>query len=70
MLRIKKWLIITRIIVLKLITLRFFIKQGLKPERLFASGYGSFKPLDNKNNEKSRSKNRRIEIKITQKLGS
>ncbi len=50
--------------------LRFFIKQGLKPERLFASGYGSFKPIDNKNNEKSRSKNRRIEIKITQKLGS
>ena len=49
--------------------LRFFIKQGLKPERLFASGYGSFKPIDNKNNAKGRSKNRRIEIKITQKLG-
>ena len=46
--------------------LRFLIKQGIKPSRLSASGYGSFQPIDNKNTEIARMKNRRIEMKITQ----
>ena len=49
--------------------LRFFIKNGLNPKRLSASGYGSFQPIEIGKNSDSRSKNRRIEMKITQKLG-
>tara|TARA_B100001540_G_scaffold263420_1_gene243198 strand:+ start:18 stop:857 length:840 start_codon:yes stop_codon:yes gene_type:complete len=49
--------------------LRFFIKNGLNPKRLSASGYGSFQPIETGENSDSRSKNRRIEMKITQKLG-
>ena len=46
--------------------LRFLIKQGIKPNRLSASGYGSFQPIDNRNLITARTKNRRIEMKITQ----
>ena len=46
--------------------LRFLIKEGIKPSRLSASGYGSFQPIDDKNTETARMKNRRIEMKITQ----
>ena len=48
--------------------LTYFIKQGLDTKKLFASGYGSFQPIDNTNTKKGRMKNRRIEMKITQKL--
>ncbi len=46
--------------------LRFLIKQGIDPNRLSASGYGSFQPIDKKNTKSARMKNRRIEMKITQ----
>ncbi len=46
--------------------LRFLIKQGIKPSRLSASGYGSFQPINDKNTDIARIKNRRIEMKITQ----
>ncbi len=46
--------------------LRFLIKQGIKSERLSASGYGSFQPIDKENTNIARAKNRRIEMKITQ----
>ncbi len=46
--------------------LRFLIKQGIKPSRLSASGYGSFQPIDKENTKSARVKNRRIEMKITQ----
>ena len=46
--------------------LRFLIKQGIKPSRLSASGYGSFQPIDDSNLVAARTKNRRIEMKITQ----
>tara|TARA_B100000579_G_scaffold429193_1_gene440549 strand:+ start:43 stop:1170 length:1128 start_codon:yes stop_codon:yes gene_type:complete len=48
--------------------LRFFVKQGLNPKRLSASGYGSFQPLIKETKSSDRAKNRRIEMKITQKL--
>ena len=50
--------------------LRFLIKQGIKPSRLSASGYGSFQPIDNRNLVAARTKNRRIEMKITQSTKS
>ena len=46
--------------------LRFLIKQGIKPNRLSASGYGSFQPIDKNKTSIARAKNRRIEMKITQ----
>ena len=46
--------------------LRYLIKQGIDPNRLSASGYGSFQPIDKKNTKSARMKNRRIEMKITQ----
>ena len=48
--------------------LRYFINQGFDPKKLFASGYGSFQPIDKTNTKIGRMKNRRIEMKITQKL--
>ena len=48
--------------------LRFFVKQGLNPKRLSASAYGSFQPLIKETKSSDRAKNRRIEMKITQKL--
>ena len=48
--------------------LRFLIKQGIKPSRLSASGYGSFQPIDDRNLSVARTKNRRIEMKITQSI--
>ena len=49
--------------------LRFFVKNGLNPNRLSASGYGSYQPVIKESDNLSRAKNRRIEMKITQKLG-
>jgi chemotaxis protein MotB len=48
--------------------LRFLIKQGINPNRLSASGYGSFQPIDINNNANARKKNRRIEMTITQNI--
>ena len=48
--------------------LRFLIKQGINPNRLSASGYGSFQPIDINNNPNARKKNRRIEMTITQNI--
>jgi chemotaxis protein MotB len=48
--------------------LRFLIKQGINPNRLSASGYGSFQPIDINNNANAREKNRRIEMTITQNI--
>ena len=46
--------------------LRFLIKEGINPKKLSASGFGSYQPIDPKNTEEARMKNRRIEMKITQ----
>jgi len=46
--------------------LRFLIKEGINPKKLSASGFGSHQPIDSKNTEEARMKNRRIEMKITQ----
>ena len=46
--------------------LRFLINEGINPQRLSASGFGSYQPIDSDNTEQARMKNRRIEMKITQ----
>ena len=45
----------------------FLIDQGIPPKRLLAAGFGEFSPLIDKNTESAFEKNRRIEIKLTNK---
>ena len=47
---------------------RFLNQQGLPANRLAAAGYGEFQPLDEADNDTARRKNRRIELKITQRV--
>ena len=45
----------------------FLIDQGIPPQRLAATGFGEFQPLDEGNDEIAYRRNRRIEFKFTQK---
>ena len=45
----------------------FLIEKGIPPNKLIAAGFGEFSPLTNKNTEEAFRKNRRIEIKLTNK---
>jgi chemotaxis protein MotB len=42
--------------------LRFFIEQGIKPERMAASGFADLLPIAPNDSEKNRRKNRRVEF--------
>jgi len=44
---------------------KFFIEQGISPNRLVAAGFGEYSPLVLDDNEQAYEKNRRIEIKLT-----
>jgi chemotaxis protein MotB len=39
--------------------------QGIPPEHLVAAGFGEFQPLDPGNSEEAKTRNRRIELKLT-----
>ena len=45
----------------------FLIALGVPPERLSATGYGEFQPLDDRDDEIAHRRNRRIELKLTQR---
>ena len=47
---------------------RFLAEQGLPANRLAAAGYGEFEPLDSAESEDARRRNRRIEMKLTQRI--
>ncbi len=47
---------------------RFLVAQGLPANKLAATGYGEFQPLDPSDNDEARQRNRRIELKITQRV--
>jgi len=44
---------------------RYLIDQGIPPDRLAAAGFGEFQPIDPGTDEASRRRNRRIELKLT-----
>ena len=44
---------------------RYLIKRGVPPQRLVAAGYGEFQPLEPGKDEASLQRNRRIELKLT-----
>ena len=47
---------------------RFLAESGLPANRLAAAGYGEFQPLDTAGTDEARLRNRRIEMKLTQRI--
>ncbi|MCC6467653.1 MAG: peptidoglycan -binding protein [Alphaproteobacteria bacterium] len=50
-----------------LAVVRFLIAQGIPAERLAATGFGEFQPIDEREDEIGRRRNRRIELKFDQR---
>ncbi|MBX9465747.1 MAG: peptidoglycan -binding protein [Aquamicrobium sp.] len=46
---------------------KFLIENGVPPERLVAAGFGEFQPLDPADTQEARDRNRRIELKLTER---
>jgi len=46
---------------------QYLISKGLPPQRLVAAGFGEFQPIDPGSTEEAYSKNRRIELKLTER---
>jgi chemotaxis protein MotB len=46
---------------------RFLINEGVPANRLVAAGFGENHPLDTSNSPEAFAKNRRIELKLTEK---
>jgi chemotaxis protein MotB len=44
---------------------KYLVLRGVPPDRLVAAGYGEFQPVDPGNTEEAYQKNRRIELKLT-----
>jgi chemotaxis protein MotB len=50
-----------------LAVVKYLIEEGIPPERLAPTGFGEFHPLDPAETEEAYRKNRRIELKITER---
>ncbi len=46
---------------------KFLISEGVQADRLVAAGFGQLQPLDNGSSEEALRRNRRIELKLTEK---
>jgi chemotaxis protein MotB len=46
---------------------QYLIGKGVSPQHLVAAGFGEFQPLDTANSETAYSRNRRIELKLTER---
>ena len=46
---------------------KFLIANGVPPERLVAAGFGEYQPLDTTGTDAARNRNRRIELKLTER---
>jgi len=46
---------------------KFLIDQGVPPRRLVAAGFGEYQPLDPADTDEARARNRRIELKLTER---
>jgi chemotaxis protein MotB len=46
---------------------QYMIEKGLPPQRLAATGFGEFQPLDLASTDQAHSRNRRIELKLTER---
>ena len=50
-----------------LAVVKYFISQGVPPNRLMAAGFGEFQPIEEGDTEEAYAKNRRIELKLTER---
>ncbi len=46
---------------------QYLISKGVSPQRLVAAGFGEFQPLDDAKNDDAYKRNRRIELKLTER---
>jgi chemotaxis protein MotB len=46
---------------------QYMISKGISPQRLVAAGFGEFQPIDTGTTEEAYSRNRRIELKLTER---
>jgi chemotaxis protein MotB len=46
---------------------QYIISQGISPQRLVAAGFGEFQPLDTTASDEAFARNRRIELKLTER---
>lgn len=46
---------------------KYLISKGIEPKRLAATGFGQFHPLDKSNSPQAHKRNRRIEMRLTQR---
>jgi chemotaxis protein MotB len=46
---------------------QYLISKGISPQRLVAAGFGEFQPLDTAQNDDAYRRNRRIELKLTER---
>jgi chemotaxis protein MotB len=46
---------------------RLLIAEGVSPDRLVAAGFGEFQPIDPADSEEAKARNRRIELKLTER---
>ncbi|HVI27776.1 peptidoglycan -binding protein [Hansschlegelia sp.] len=46
---------------------QYLVSKGVAPQRLLAAGFGEFQPLDTAQNEDAYKRNRRIELKLTER---
>src|SRR5438105_6163132 len=46
---------------------QYMISKGVSPQRLVAAGFGEFQPIDPERTEEAFSRNRRIELKLTER---
>jgi chemotaxis protein MotB len=46
---------------------QYLISKGVEPDRLAAAGFGEFQPIDQGTGEEAKARNRRIELKLTER---
>ena len=46
---------------------KYLISKGVSPNRLVAAGFGEYQPLDSEDTPEARTRNRRIELKLTER---
>jgi chemotaxis protein MotB len=46
---------------------QYLVSRGIPPQRLVAAGFGEFQPIDPGNTEEAHARNRRIELKLTER---
>jgi chemotaxis protein MotB len=46
---------------------QYLVAKGIEPNRLAAAGFGEFQPIDSGTDEEALARNRRIELKLTER---